>query len=150
MKTRRMTCAGAALALLFAAGCKDSPNHLGVIHGDVTGVAFRHKLDRDNAAHADLAVHGDVDFIHGHVDYQFYPHRIRQNEWNFYWGLGVSYSADVSDDADPDLVGLGFRVPLGLAYEFDDESGDFFAQAAPFLVNDQLVFSWAIGVRFGI
>ena len=85
-----------------------------------------------------------------HVDYQFYPNRIRQNTWNFYWGLGVSYSADISDDADPDLAGLGFRIPLGTSYEFDDESGDFFLLVAPFLVNDDVVFSWAIGIRFGI
>ena len=137
-----------AMALAALAGCSSGPTSMGIIYGDPTGLAVRHKAQSDRTINFALGVTAlDANIGHGHIDYMFHFDRIRRGDPTFYVGVGATYLFRVDDNNNNTDVGFGPRVPFGVSFQGRDF--DLFLQGAAYFVGD-LDFSWAVGVRFGI
>lgn len=142
-----------AAALAFAAtaeGARQGPFGLGIIVGEPTGLNGKLFLDDNNAIEAAVAwsLRGDND-LHVQADYLYHRYRALRVETGrlpLFFGLGGRVALRENRD---DLVGL--RIPVGLAYEFEDAPFDAFFQIVPLLEllpDTEFELEGALGARF--
>lgn len=172
----RIVCAAttalSALALCFALGLpgkaqarEGGPFGLGVMIGDPTGLSFKYHLGARNAVDGGVGYGWRGRWFHTHVDYLFqFPQRWGGGDWLPYVGAGGKlivwndhyhgrgyyyYDHDWYDDDDD--VGLGVRVPVGLAWHPRRVPIDVFAELAPTVwvfPGTHFDFDFSIGARF--
>lgn len=103
---------------------------LGIIVGEPTGVSFKYWTGSTTAFDAALAWSFiDEGAFHIHGDYLFHNMRlisIPEGKLPFYYGIGARIKT-------ANKTRLGVRVPLGLAYLFQDAPVDIFLEIVPIL-----------------
>lgn len=103
---------------------------LGIIVGEPTGVSFKYWTGGNTAFDGAVAwsfIDGGA--LHIHADYILHSFNlipVASGSLPFYYGIGVRIK--FLDDA-----GIGVRVPVGLAYLFDDTPIDIFLEVVPIL-----------------
>jgi hypothetical protein len=120
----------------------------GIILGEPTGLSFKYWLTEKTALDAGLAWSFlDENAFQIQADYlihNFNLIKVSKGKLPFYFGIGgrLKFSTDVI---------LGVRVPLGLAYLFDNEPFDVFLEIVPILdllPKTDFTISAAIGGRY--
>jgi hypothetical protein len=121
---------------------------LGLIVGEPTGISFKYWTGSTTAFDAALAWSFiDEGAFHIHGDYIFHNMRlisVPEGTLPFYYGIGVRIKT--SNDTR-----LGVRVPLGLAYLFNNAPIDIFLEVVPILdLTPKTDFSInaALGARY--
>lgn len=143
----------AAAVLAFAATAESArrgPFGLGIIVGEPTGLNGKLFINGSNAIEAAVAwsLRGDND-LHVQVDYLYHRYRalrVESGRLPLFFGLGGRVALRENRD---DLVGI--RIPVGLAYEFEDAPFDVFVQIVPLLElipDTEFELEGALGARF--
>ena len=130
---------------LFAQG---SGLGLGAIFGEPTGLSAKmwtsEKTAIDGAVAWSFVGSG---FLHLHADFLIHNYdliSVSEGKLPLYFGLGafVTLASD---------LGLGVRVPIGLAYHFDGAPLEIFAEIVPglsLLPSTDFYFGGGIGIRY--
>lgn len=160
----RLALAALAMALAFAlpgpAQAKEGgPFGLGVMLGDPTGVSFKYFLSPRNAVTGGLGYGWRGRWFHTHAEYLFhFPQRWGPGDWLPYVGIGGKLA--VWDHhrhdhpgwyGDDDDIGLGIRIPGGVAWHPPRAPIDVFAEFAPavwLFPGTGFDFDFSIGARF--
>jgi hypothetical protein len=138
------------LLLLFVSMAKAqrSGMGLGLIVGEPTGISFKYWTGSTTAFDAALAwSFVDEGAFHIHGDYIFHNMRlisIPEGLLPFYYGIGARIKT-------ADETKLGVRVPLGLAYLFQNAPVDIFLEVVPILdliPETDFGINAAIGARY--
>lgn len=120
------------IVFVLASECfsQDKGIGAGIILGEPTGISVKYWTHSTGAfAGAAAWSFADEGAFHIHVDYllhNFNLINVPNGRLPFYYGIGGRIKA--SDDAR-----IGARVPLGLAYLFDDVPFDAFIEIVPLL-----------------
>jgi hypothetical protein len=137
-----------SILFLSAANAQSKGIGLGLIVGEPTGVSFKYWTGSTTAFDAALAWSFiDEGAFHIHGDYIFHNMRlisVPEGTLPFYYGIGARLKT--SHDSR-----LGVRVPLGLAYLFQNAPVDIFLEIVPILdLTPKTDFSInaAIGARY--
>ena len=115
---------------LFSIGlfAQDSGLGLGLIFGEPTGLSAKMWTSERTAIDAAVAwSFSTPGWFHVHADFLIHNYDIitvSTGKLPLYYGVGA-YTAFSSE------FGLGARVPLGLAYQFEGAPVDIFAEVAP-------------------
>ena len=121
---------------------------LGLIFGEPTGLSAKMWTSERTALDAAVAwSFSGVGWFHLHADFLMHNYdlfSVSKGALPVYYGLGAftTFSSD---------FGLGLRVPLGLAYQFEGAPVDIFAEVVPGLaLLPDLAFyiGGGIGVRY--
>jgi hypothetical protein len=137
-----------SILLLSVVNAQSKGIGLGIIVGEPTGISFKYWTGSTTAIDAALAwsfVDGGAFHIHG--DYIFHNMRlisVPEGILPFYYGIGARLKT--SHD-----LRFGVRVPLGLAYLFQNTPVDIFLEIVPILdLTPKTDFSInaAIGARY--
>lgn len=129
---------------LFA---QDSGYGLGLIVGEPTGFSAKMWLGSNTAIDAGLAWSLTEDKFHLHADYLIHSFELIPVEYGqlpLYFGVG----ANLGFGKD---MWIGARVPLGLAYLFEDVPIDVFLEVAPglaLLPDLDFTMGGGIGCRY--
>ena len=124
---------------------------LGVIVGEPTGPCFKYWTSQKTAIDGAVAWSFSKNSrMHLHADYlihNFTLIKVDKGRMPFYFGLGgrIRFAEGNADD------NIGVRIPVGLAYLFDNSSIDIFFELVPILdlaPDTDLDFNGALGVRF--
>jgi len=122
---------------------------LGLMFGDPTGLSGKYFVGPDTAI--DFGVggagygHGYRRGIHVHADYLWHPISLvsaEPFELPLYFGIGARFwSFDYDNDGDryDGVSALGVRVPIGIAFDFNNVPLDIFIELGlvfDFFVND--------------
>jgi len=119
-----------SIVSLFSLGlfAQDSGLGLGLIFGEPTGLSAKMWTSERTALDAAVAwSFSGVGWFHVQADFLIHNYDIisvSKGKLPLYYGVGA-YTAFSSD------FGLGARVPLGLAYQFEGAPVDIFAEIAP-------------------
>jgi hypothetical protein len=144
----------AALVLLsvlatFCSAGRAETFGVGVILGEPTGLAFKQWVGNRAAFDAAAAwSFGHESAFHVHLDYLLHtPSRPSGDigRTMFYFGIGGRLKAEEEEGR------IGARVPLGVAYEFDESPLDVFLEVAPILdlaPSTELRVNGGFGVRY--
>jgi len=121
---------------------------LGAVFGEPTGLSAKlwtsQKTAVDAAAAWSFAGSG---FFHIHADFLIHNFdliSVSEGQLPLYFGIGAFM--DFASE-----LGLGIRVPLGLAYHFESAPLDVFAEVAPglsLLPGTDFYFGGGIGIRY--
>jgi hypothetical protein len=137
-----------SILFLSVANAQSKGIGLGLIVGEPTGVSFKYWTGSTTAFDAALAWSFiDEGAFHIHGDYIFHNMRlisVPEGTLPFYYGIGARLKT--SHDSR-----LGVRVPLGLAYLFQNAPVDIFLEIVPILdLTPKTDFSLnaAIGARY--
>lgn len=121
---------------------------LGLIVGEPTGISFKYWTGSTTAFDAALAwSFVDEGAFHIHADYIFHNMTlisVPEGKLPFYYGIGARIKT--AKDAK-----LGVRVPLGLAYLFQNAPVDIFLEIVPILnlaPKTDFNINAAIGARY--
>ncbi len=121
---------------------------LGIIVGEPTGVSFKYWTSSTTAFDAALAWSFiDEGAFHLHADYLFHNFnllRIPEGRLPFYYGIGGRIKTATKSR-------IGVRVPLGLAYMFNDTPVDIFLEVVPILdlaPKTDFKINAALGARY--
>ena len=140
----------ASIIALFSVGliAQDSGLGLGVVFGEPTGLSAKMWTSERTALDAAVAwsFAGDG-WLHVHADFLIHNYNlidVSQGALPVYFGLGafITFASN---------LGLGARVPLGLAYQFEDAPVDIFAELVPglsLLPGMGFYMGGGIGVRY--
>ncbi len=139
-----------AVVALFSAGvfAQGSGLGLGIIFGEPTGLSAKMWTGEKTALDAAVAwSFVGEGWLHIHADFLMHNYdllSVSQGALPVYYGLGayVGLSSD---------LGLGLRVPVGLAYQFDGAPVDVFAEIVPglgLLPSITFYIGGGIGVRY--
>jgi hypothetical protein len=110
---------------------------LGLELGEPTGLTGKYFLAADRALDfgiGDIYNYGDRSGLHLYGDYLFHPVSLASAEafeLPFYVGLGGRFW-DFNNNGDH-AEAFGFRVPIGIAFDFNDLPLDTFVQVVPVL-----------------
>lgn len=140
----------ASIVGLFSLGlfAQDSGFGLGVIFGEPTGLSAKMWTSEKTAIDAAVAwSFVGSGWLHVHADFLIHNYElidVNQGALPVYFGVGgfVSFSSD---------LGLGARVPFGLAYQFEGAPVDIFAEVVPglsLLPEIRFYIGGGIGVRY--
>ena len=136
------------LSFISISNAQDKGVGLGIIVGEPTGFSFKYWTSSTTAFDAALAWSFiDKGALHIHADYiihNFDLIRVPEGKLPFYYGIG----GRLKNFGD---ARLGVRVPLGLAYIFQNAPVDIFLELVPILdLTPQTDFSInaAIGARY--
>lgn len=141
---------------------------LGLMFGDPTGLSGKYFLSSDTALDFGIGGAGWAHRYYGtglqvHVDHLWHPISLASAEpfeLPLYFGIGgrlLTFDYDERPDRRYDNVtALGVRVPVGLAFDFNNVPLDIFAELAiivDFFVNDYyhragIDGNGAIGIRY--
>jgi hypothetical protein len=123
---------------------------IGVMAGEPTGLSAKLHLNKVNALDFGVAwsFSGSGHF-HLHADYIFHKFgviNVDSGQMPLYFGVGarILFREDNSDE-------IGIRVPIGVAYIFEETPIDLFAEIVPILdlnPDTDLNLNAAIGARF--
>jgi hypothetical protein len=126
---------------------QDSGFGLGIIIGEPTGVSLKTWVSQKHAIDAGIAWSLTNDWFHIHADYLIHNFElidVSKGQLPFYFGFGAKLGIGNN-------FSLGARVPVGLAYLFDDAPLDVFVEVVPALqLIDQIGFEMngGIGIRY--
>jgi hypothetical protein len=138
---------GILLAFSFNMSAQDSGFGLGIIIGEPTGVSLKTWVSQKHAVDAGIAWSLTNDWFHIHADYLIHHFElidVSQGELPFYFGFGAKLGIG-------NKFSLGARVPVGLAYLFEDAPLDVFVELVPALqlINQiQFQMNGGIGIRY--
>ena len=149
---RRIAVFGFALAAaawtVGSAGA--APIELGGMVGEPTGLSAKFWTTENTAVTTAAAWSLDDDeAVHLHADvttHDFGLFQVDKGELGLYYGLGGRLLVDDNDDDR-----FGFRVPVGLAYLFENAPLTRFGEAVPLLdvaPGTDFTMNGAVGVRF--
>ena len=139
-----------SIVALFSVGvfAQDSGLGLGLIFGEPTGLSAKMWTSERTALDAAVAwSFSGLGWVHIQADFLIHNYDIisvSKGKLPLYYGVGA-YTAFSSN------FGLGIRVPLGLAYQFEGAPVDVFAEIAPglaLLPDIGFYFGGGIGVRY--
>ncbi|MDI6400471.1 hypothetical protein QLX67_00555 [Balneolaceae bacterium ANBcel3] len=126
----------------------DQNKGVGVLIGDPTGISFALRTQTDRAFAGGLAwSFRGHSTMHFHLDYLFYHHGIipvEKGSLPLYYGLGGRLRFGDTDK-------LGIRIPLGIAYQFENDPIELFFEIVPILElvpGTALSGNAAIGIRY--
>lgn len=154
----------AASSMLSAAVAQSQGFGLGIMLGSPTGLNGKAWISGDKALDFGLAWglwHGG--YLHVHGDYLFHKMdliTVPKGKLPLYfgpglrirsWGDGRYWRGGRWHDYDGNRVSVGVRIPVGLAYIFDDAPVDVFIEAVPTLDLAPATYfdlDGAIGARF--
>jgi len=123
---------------------------IGVIAGEPTGLSAKLHLNKENALTFGLAwSFSGKGHMHIHTDYIFHKFgviNVDSGQMPLYFGVGgrIRFREDDKNE-------IGIRVPIGLAYIFEETPIDLFVEIVPILdlnPDTDLSLSAAIGARF--
>ena len=137
-----------ALIFISTLNAQNNSVGLGIIVGEPTGFSFKYWTSSTTAFDASLAwsLIGEGAF-HIHADYiihSFNLIRVPEGKLPFYYGIGARLKT--SGDTR-----LGVRVPLGLAYLFQNAPVDIFLEIVPILdltPKTDFKINAALGARY--
>ena len=142
-------CLVIGLTLLWCTAAPAGDLGVGVILGEPTGLSFKQWVTGRTALDAAAAwSFGDESAFHVHMDYLLHtggPSGEDIGRMLLYLGIGGRLKAE-DDDAR-----IGARVPLGLAYEFDESPIEVFFEVAPILdlaPETELRVNGGFGIRY--
>ncbi len=124
---------------------------LGVIAGEPTGPCFKYWTSQKTAVDGAVAWSMSSNArMHLHADYlihNFTLIKVEKGRMPFYFGIGgrIRFAEGNADDH------IGIRIPVGLAYLFDNSPVDIFFEVVPILdltPDTDLDFNGALGVRY--
>lgn len=139
-----------SIVSLFSLGvfAQDSGLGLGLIFGEPTGLSAKMWTSERTAIDAAVAwSFSGLGWLHIQADFLLHNYDIisvSKGKLPLYYGVGA-YTAFSSD------FGLGARIPLGLAYQFEGAPVDVFAEIAPglaLLPDLGFYIGGGIGVRY--
>ena len=111
----------------LATGPISAQTSVGIILGEPTGLSAKQWLGE--GASLDLAVAWsfiDTGSFYVHIDYQQHFDDLDIDEGDLLWFVGGGAKLSVGQ-----RLNLGFRIPLGLVYQFTDAPLEVFIEAAP-------------------
>jgi hypothetical protein len=119
---------------------------LGLIFGNPTGISAKYFMNEKNAIDGALAWSLNGDWMQIHADYlwHFYVIDVSKGEMPFYVGAGAKFG--IGDDFH-----LGVRVPLGIAYHFENAPLDIFLEIVPGMdltPDTDFELDGGIGIRY--
>jgi hypothetical protein len=126
---------------------QDSGFGVGVIIGEPTGLSLKTWISQKHAVDAGVAWSLTNDWFHIHVDYLIHNFElidVSRGQLPFYFGFGAKVGIGNN-------FNVGARVPVGLAYLFDDAPLDIFVEVVPALqLINQIDFDMngGIGIRY--
>ncbi len=126
---------------------QDSGFGVGVIIGEPTGVSLKTWLSQKSAVDAGIAWSLTNDWFHIHADYLIHNFDlidVSKGQLPFYFGFGAKMG--IGND-----FSFGARVPVGLAYLFDEAPLDVFVEVVPALqlISDiKFDMNGGIGIRY--
>ena len=139
------------LSTLFFMSSLNAQNQavgLGIIVGEPTGFSFKYWTTSTTAFDAALAWSFiDEGAFHIHADYILHTFnliRVPEGKLPFYYGIGARLKTSVD-------TRLGVRVPLGLAYLFQNAPVDIFLEVVPILdltPKTDFKINAALGARY--
>lgn len=140
----------AIVVALFSAGlfAQSSGFGLGAVFGEPTGLSAKVWSSEKTAIDGALAWSFiGSGFLHLHTDFLIHNFNlidVSEGQLPFYFGLGafVNFASD---------MGLGLRVPLGLAYHFESAPLEIFGEIVPglsLLPSTDFYFGGGIGIRY--
>jgi hypothetical protein len=135
---------------LFSAGvfAQDSGLGLGIVFGEPTGLSAKLWTSERTALDAAVAwSFAGLGWLHIHADFLIHNYdliSVSKGKLPVYFGLGafVGFSSDLS---------LGARIPVGLAYQFEDAPLDVFVELVPglaLLPGIDFYIGGGLGVRY--
>ncbi|MFQ5708194.1 MAG: hypothetical protein ACE5HO_12125 [bacterium] len=144
------------IAVLGAPGHAQSGRFgIGMIVGEPTGISLKHWLGDSRAVDFALAwsfennnsltIHGDY-LIHN-----FGLIKVNKGRLPFFYGIGGRIKFDDDERRRNDDSRVGVRVPVGLAYLFDNAVLDLFAELVPILdlaPETDFRLNAAVGIRY--
>jgi hypothetical protein len=126
----------AQLAWAVPAGAQQGLG-LGVIVGEPTGLSLKTWMSRatafDFAAAWSFADEGS---LHLHGDYLLHSYgviRVEKGSLPLYYGIGGRVRALNGPPGEQDEVNVGVRIPVGLAYLFQNDPFELFLEVVPIL-----------------
>jgi hypothetical protein len=139
-----------SLLALFSIGifAQDKGFGLGLIFGEPTGLSAKLWTSERTALDAAVAwSFSGVGWLHVQSDFLFHNYDlidVSSGKLPLYYGVGafLAFSSD---------LGLGARVPVGLAYQFEDAPVDIFFEIAPgiaLLPDIDFYIGGGIGARY--
>ncbi len=131
---------------------QDSGIGVGIIVGEPTGLSFKYWLGSGSAVDAGVAwsLEGRSSFsIHGDYLRHFDLIQVEEGHLPFYAGLGarMRFLEDRPNNEDSDNFRLGVRIPLGIAYLFENIPLELFLEVVPVL---DLISSTEFDMNFGV
>jgi hypothetical protein len=133
---------------------------VGLELGSPFGLNGKYFLSPDGAlnfgAGANGYYRGDRDGLHLYLDYLWHPISLANPaEFQLPFYIGIGGRLWNFNDANDDAVAIGVRVPVGIAFDFNNVPLDIFLQITPTLdffsgYNDNVDFQLdgSIGIRF--
>ncbi len=130
---------------------------VGIILGEPTGISLKSWIGPSSAL--DFAVAWSFERYNSltiHVDYlkhNFRLIRVDKGALPFYYGIGgrIKLRDDDAPRNNNDETRLGVRVPVGLAYHFENVTLDVFLEVVPILElvpSTDFTMSAAVGIRY--
>lgn len=120
----------------------------GIIVGEPTGISLKYFMGQSNAIDAGVAWSFNKDgALHIHADYLYHDYNffnVRTGKLPVYIGIGGR--AKLASKAR-----IGVRIPVGMAYEFQNAPFDVFLEVVPLLdlaPDTEFGFNGAIGFRY--
>ncbi|MGK0290095.1 MAG: hypothetical protein ACI86H_001550 [bacterium] len=121
---------------------------VGAILGDPTGITAKYWLNKKSALSTGLGwSSGKTSKVHWYGDYLIHNYRLfrlKKGKLPVYYGIGLRMKSD-------DEIKGGVRVPLGIAYQFENYPLDVLAEIAPILElfpSTKFTASGGIGLRY--
>lgn len=120
----------------------------GIIVGEPTGVSLKYFMGQGNAIDAGIAWSFNKDgALHIHADYLYHDYNffnVRTGKLPVYIGIGGR--AKLASNTR-----VGVRIPVGMAYEFQNAPFDVFIEVVPLLdlaPDTEFGFNGAVGFRY--
>lgn len=141
-----------SIVALFSLGlfAQNSGFGLGAVFGEPTGLSAKLWTSEKTAIDAAAAwsfAGNNGGFFHIHADFLIHNFNlitVSEGQLPLYFGIGAFM--DFASE-----LGLGIRVPIGLAYHFESAPLDVFAEIAPglsLLPGTDFYFGGGIGIRY--
>ena len=128
--------------------CSNSRFGIGIIIGSPTGISAKYYINDKHAVDLGIGWSLSKNEVRLHSDYLFHDYKLINDAINFpiIFNFGGGVKLLFSDSVE-----IGFRIPLGLLYNFQKTPIDIFFEVVPVLElipDTELGFDAALGARF--